>query len=231
MRPVFRGDGPLNDAGEPIVFRDYRDARDPLIERIGDYCSYCEVTLPSAIDVEHVLPKSRNPERALDWSNFLFACANCNSIKGSQHVALDDYYWPDQDNTMRAYHYDRDEPPQVVHHADVDSARAQRTLELTGLDRVPGHPRYSRRDRRWRKRIEAWRTALHAQSNLNAANSQAMRDTIIELARATGFWSVWFTVFADDLDMRRRLIIGFVGTARDCFDDGANLQARRTGGL
>ena len=60
MRPVHRGNVPTDDNGIDIEFNDYKKARDPLIHRIGDYCSYCEVALHDQVDVEHVLPKSIN---------------------------------------------------------------------------------------------------------------------------------------------------------------------------
>lgn len=107
MRPVLRGDTPTDEEGRAIEYGDYKDARDDLIDRMGDYCSYCEVALHSQVDVEHVQPKSLNPELELEWKNFLLACGNCNSIKGNKEVELSDYYWPDQDNTLRAFYTSR----------------------------------------------------------------------------------------------------------------------------
>ena len=230
MRPVDRGDAPVDATGAQIVFTDYKQARDPLIARIGDYCSYCEIALPSEVDVEHILPKSLNKELELEWSNFLFACSNCNSIKGSQPVTLEEFYWPDQDNTLRAFLYELDEPPQVSTTGTCDPTIAMRTLELTGLDRVPGHPRYSDRDRRWKKRMQAWSFALLAQDNLASHDSPKMRELIIVAAKATGFWSVWYHVFYRDLDMCNRLINAFAGTARYCFDPETRGVVARPGG-
>lgn len=231
MRPVVRGDLPVDDAGDPKVFADYKEARDDLIDRMGDFCSYCEVALHSTIDVEHVLPKSLNPALELTWTNFLLACTNCNSIKGNQVVDLADFYWPDQDNTLRAFVYEQDEPPRISGDAGVDSVKAQSTLELTGLDRAPGHPRLSNRDRRWQKRFEAWSIALIAKGNLGLADSIPMRETIVLLARGIGFWSVWLAAFHDDVDMRRRFIQGLPGTANDCFDVDTNVLPRPGGAL
>lgn len=107
MRPVERG-------LDPNPFQDYKDARDPLIQRIGDYCSYCENALHSEIDVEHVQPKSRPPYASLVWTNFLLACGYCNSVKGDNPVAIADFFWPDADNTYRAFKYDLDRPPSVA---------------------------------------------------------------------------------------------------------------------
>ena len=218
MRPVLRGDVPTDAAGNPVAFTDYKDARDPQIARIGDYCSYCEVALHSTVDVEHVLPKSLNSALTFAWSNFLIACTICNSIKSDKPVRIADYYWPDQDNTLRAFMYEQDEPPQVVTTGSADLTRAQRTLELTGLDRVPGHPRFSDRDRRWKKRMQAWSNAILSHQHLTINDCTEIRELIIIAAKATGFWSVWYHVFYRDHDMCDRLIKAFSGTARDCFD-------------
>ncbi len=230
MRPVLRGDPPTDAAGNPVALTHYKDARDPLIARIGDYCSYCEVALHSTVDVEHVMPKSLNRVLTLEWSNFLIACTNCNSIKSNKPVRIADYYWPDQDNTLRAFLYERDEPPQMATRGSADSTTTQRTLELTGLDRVPGHPSFSDRDRRWQKRMQAWSNAILSHSNLAIIDCPEMREQIIIAAKATGFWSVWYHVFVRDRDMCERLIKAFVGTARDCFDPQTLGVVARPGG-
>jgi len=231
MRPVVRGEIPTDATGDPVTYADYKDARDDLIGRVGDYCSYCEVALHSQVDVEHVLPKSLHPTHALEWSNFLLACTNCNSIKGNTPVDLADFYWPDQDNTLRAFVYEPDEPPQVLAAAHIDPNKARRTLELTGVDRVPGHPRFSDRDRRWLKRFEAWSVARQAAQFIQTADSAEMRSLAIEVALGRGFWSVWMQVFHDDQDMRRRLITAFRGTAASCFDPQTQPIARVGGSI
>lgn len=231
MRPVVRGDVPLDSNGNPVTYSDYKDARDDLIDRMGDYCAYCEVALHSQVDVEHVLPKSLNPAHALDWHNFLLACGNCNSIKGNKDVVLDQYYWPDQDNTWRAFFYEQDEPPQISSDSDVDPDIAQNTLDLTGLDRVPGHPKFSDRDRRWLKRFEAWSEAIEVSSLLAKVDTDEMRQLVVKIAQARGFWSVWLTVFFEDIDLCDRLLAAFPGTALDCFDGGTNLIPRPRGAL
>jgi uncharacterized protein (TIGR02646 family) len=231
MRPVQRGDCPRDDAGAPIVFAHYREARDPLIGRIGDYCSYCEVCLHGSIHVEHVRPKTPRPALEREWTNFLLGCDQCNAIKGDTDVNLDDYYWPDRDNTARVFQYDHNQPPRVSSDLTADQrAMAQRTIELTGLDRVPGHPDYSERDRRWKKRLDAWGVALIARGQLERNDSPAMRDQILQTAIARGHWSVWMQVFHDDIEMRARLIRWFQGTAGDCFD-AETRPIRRPGGL
>lgn len=231
MRPVARGDVPGDDNGDPVTYADYKDARDDLIDRMGDYCSYCEVALHSQIDVEHVLPQSLNPAHELNWDNFLLACTSCNSVKGNKAVQLGDFYWPHKDNTLRAFFYELDKPPQIIDDPAVDPDKAQTTLELTGLDRVPGHPKLTVKDRRWKERFQVWSIALLARSNLQSADTPEMREVISVMSQGFGFWSVWLTVFFEDIDMCQRLIAAFSGTAPDCFDDDTNFLPRPGGAL
>jgi len=60
MRPVERGDHPVIE-GKAVVFKKYGDARRHLVERLGRYCSYCEMRCNQPAHIEHVLPKSLNP--------------------------------------------------------------------------------------------------------------------------------------------------------------------------
>ncbi|MGI8580747.1 MAG: hypothetical protein ACR2KX_01000, partial [Chitinophagaceae bacterium] len=80
MRPVEKGDWPQQN-GDNIVYTEYGQARGELINRIGDYCSYCEnqITNPH---LEHEQPKSVAPGIELNWYNFLLGCVSCNSSKG-----------------------------------------------------------------------------------------------------------------------------------------------------
>ena len=229
MRPVIRGDVPVDDNGDPVAFTDYKQARDPLIARMGDYCSYCEIKIHTQVDVEHVLPKSPNPALALEWTNFLLACGNCNSIKSDKDIELDEIYWADKDNSLRAFVYELDEPPQIADDPDVNVDIAYDTIKLTGLDRVPGVTGYSDRDRRWLKRIDAWSTALQVASFIEAEDTEEMRQMAIFVAKGIGFWSVWFEVFHDDMEMCQRLIDEFPGSAMDCFDNDTNILPRPGG--
>lgn len=230
MRPVERGPTPRDEHDQPRVYPTYGVAREDLIDRIGAYCSYCEMAI-SVPAVEHVQPKSLNPALETAWDNFLLGCPSCNSIKGAQDVQATEYLWPDIDNTFRAFRYDHDLPPRSLDAlSDELRIKAQRTLELMGLDRVPGHARLSPQDRRWRERKIAWGVALRMYRNLSASDTEEMRETIAILAREKGFFSVWMTVFQTDSDMKQRFIRMFTGTARDCFDEHGN-PIRRPGRL
>ncbi len=230
MRPVERGPKPTQDDGTPVRFTHYRDARAYLTERLGSYCSYCGA--PASIALEHVQPKALYPDRTLDWHNFLLACVYCNSIKGTVDVAEAAVYWPDRDNTMRAIAYG---PGALVKpHGDLsgtERTRAVTTIELCGLDRVPGARRDpSPSDTRWKNRERAWNLARRAKSRLTGNQSPDFRDQIVDTASANGFWPVWYSVFADDPDMLRRLRAAYPGTASACFDSSGK-PVQRPGGL
>ena len=221
MRPVERGNVPLDKNGNAITFKEYGDARDELIARLGDYCSYCEVPLFTPA-IEHIQPKNLCRSLEKDWGNFLLACTYCNSNKGDKPVNLNnlhDYFWADKDKTYRAFHYVKDRAPQISQNLNSAPQQiAQNSLELTGLDRERGHPKFSKKDRRCEKRNEAWSKAERAKFNLSRQSTDLMREQIIDTATSTGFWSVWMTVFADDKDMSQHFITAFTGTSPACFD-------------
>lgn len=233
MRPIVRGECPKKD-GKDIVYSDYANARGELIERIGEQCSYCEQHLDSSLAIEHKQPKKpagvtlvNTKQRELDWHNFLLACVNCNSTKGDLDVVLEDYFWPDRDNTFRAFKYSQGgivSPAEGL--SPIDFERAKRTIGLLGLDKQPLNDPAAK-DRRWQNRGEAWDIATRSKHNLMRANSPEMKEQIILTAHS--YWSVWMTVFSDDPDMKQRFIAAFKGTATDCFDENFNPCPRPNG--
>lgn len=234
MRPVIRGDCPQNAAGQYIQFSDYANARKELIARLGEYCSYCEMQLDASLAVEHVQPKQPPGsavvmvQRALSWDNFLLACTNCNSTKSNTDVVLNDYLWPDRDNTFKAIKYT--EGGVVSSVADVDQVRANKLIQLVGLDKMPDTQTAS--DRRWLNRKEAWDMATRAKERLCRSNSNEMKDQITETVQAKGYWSIWMTVFKDDADMLSRFIAIMPGTDTTCFDaTNGYIPTNRVGGF
>ncbi|MCQ4247152.1 HNH endonuclease [Stutzerimonas decontaminans] len=222
MRPVIRGACPTQADGTDVVFEAYAMARSKLIERLGECCSYCEMHLDTSLAVEHVQPKkppgaaSNDLTRELNWENFLLACTNCNSTKGNEDVALDDHLWPDRDNTFLALSYKQGGLVEAAAGADI--ARAKRTIELVGLDKVPSarDQETEASDRRWNNRREAWDIAVESKQNLARLDHPVMRSQIV--LQIQGFWSIWMTVFRDDQDMLVRILDCIPGTAKDCFD-------------
>lgn len=244
MRPVVRGNYPIDCHGDNIQYHEYSDARGELIGRIGEYCSYCEMQLDSALAVEHIQPKKPrgctqiDSQREMDWNNFLLACPNCNSTKGNTDVVLDDYLWPDRDNTFRALKYSEGGIITPALQGEM-AHKAQNTIHLFGLDKMPSiitdmtDMNYKNRasDRRWNNRREAWDNAERAKKRLSQNDIDELREQIVETAQANGYWSIWMTVFEDDPDMCRRLIEAFPGTCKDCFDANQGYKTvKRQGG-
>ena len=227
MRPVDKGAAPV------AAYAHYAAAASDLEQRIGRYCSYCERYIATNLAVEHVQPKSLVSALALLWTNFLLACVNCNSCKGDTPISLTDYLWPDNDNTLQAFEYGTGGV--VVPRPTLSATlrvKAQASATLVGLDRVPGSatpPTQS--DLRWLKRFETWCKANDALRRLARNDTVELREQIVDTALATGLFSIWWTVFAADPDMRARLRLAFVGTCPNSFDANGNLQARPGGQL
>jgi uncharacterized protein (TIGR02646 family) len=230
MRPVDRGPVP-QDGGQDVMFTEYGQARPYLARRLGRYCSYCERWMAASLAVEHVRPKSLRPDLALCWENLLVACANCNSAKGDTPIDLGDYYWPDTDNTGRALAYAADGSVKPSAALSPDAAeRATRTISLTGLDSHPASDRKpSADDYRWFDRVEAWDQATRC---LRGFEQQRTRpETVADVMRGRGLWSVWMEVFHAHPAVRRALIDALPGTAPDCFDSDGNPIPRPGGDL
>ena len=171
MRPVDKGDA-------PAVYARYQDAGPDLRARLGDYCSYCERQIETNLAVEHVQPKSVVPALTTEWTNFLLACTNCNSTKGFAPVVVEDYFWPDADNTLRAFEYlpgGLVEPNPEL--SRTDAAKAAATLELTGLDRYPGsHAQEpTKSDQRWSRRRDTWQLATKHCKRLAVQDTAVVR--------------------------------------------------------
>jgi uncharacterized protein (TIGR02646 family) len=227
MRPVDKG-------LPPAVYAEYRDAAPDLQARLGDYCSYCERQIETHLAIEHIQPKCRVPALALSWLNFLFGCVNCNSCKGNAAITLADYLWPDADNTLRAFEYSPG--GLIAAHPELDAAiatKASATIGLLGLDRFPGNAgrEPTTADQRWLRRQQAWAKAEKCRDTLSAQDTPEVRDLIVDVATGRGEFSIWWTVFINDADMRRRLREGFVGTHGASFDADENLVARAGGQL
>lgn len=228
MRPVTRGP-------DPGPFAQYRDAAEPLMNRLGCYCSYCERHIETHLAVEHIQPKDPNPALERAWDNFLLACVNCNSCKGATDIAVADALWPDADNTLKAFVY-REAIVEVADTLDATTRPLAEALRrLVGLDKDPGNPLPDRRptsaDRRWRTRQEIWGVAQESLKNLSqpAADTPQMRAQIALTAAARGGFGIWFTVFKDDNDMLTRFVAAFPGSAIDCFDHSGQCLQRPGG--
>lgn len=232
MRPVNKGDAPPDAKGRPKKYARYQDAKTDLLQRLGKYCSYCEMELKTGLAVEHVQPKSAKKSLEREWSNFLLGCVHCNSRKGKKPVQLDECLWPDCDNTQRAFEY-QTLTNTVAVAATVrgkNKSRAAKLIELVGLDNIP---KTWNEDPRFDERRTVWAKAMMAKNDLwscRADEHPRIRQLILEMAVPRGFFSVWMTVFEDDPATRKLLIDAFLGTASDCFDNTTTKLVKRPGG-
>jgi len=64
----------------------WSDFHDNLCRVFWGICAYCERRNKG--EVEHFRPKSKFPELVYEWSNWLFACHDCNQAKGAK--------WPEE---------------------------------------------------------------------------------------------------------------------------------------
>lgn len=228
MRPVDKwqpGTVALPDGSVLEVRQDYadsHDAKEPLSRNLGCMCSYCE---KSYIDdrrdlhVEHIQCKSLPQYKHLEtrWDNFLLSCATCNGTdnKGSKDVIYGRCHLPHLNNTFLSLHYDAGGVVTVNSTLQGKSkTNADNLLKLIGLDKGP--EKSSKGDKRWRIRAERWNMAERYLSKYNKGVTDI--DTIIDLVKACGHWSIWFTVFIDIKEVRQALVERFPGTSRCCFD-------------
>lgn len=226
MRPVekkiwFDSTGTIIDK----QYSPYGSAKDDLINNIGKFCSFCEVPVPpkSSLEVEHIQPKSL-PQYAIlkeSWSNFLLGCKNCNAIKGSQDVLLNNVHLPHKNNTFLSFQIKEGGLIQLSDTLDsTEKTKALAIANLVGLQRRPNHPRYSQKDDRWQNRYEAWNLAQKYFEKYKLSIIDI--DTIVDLAVSKGFFTVWMTVFEGEFNVRQALINNFEGTATSCFDSITN---------
>ncbi len=218
MRPIDKGidRGPFNP---------YSKAQGPLIEQIGRYCSYCERWVASAIHIEHKQPKSLYPDLKFLWSNFLLACSNCNSAKSNTLLNLDDYVWPDTDDTYRAFSYDSEGrvfPNELLN--DDEFAAAKKTLLLVGLNKHPDtSAAYSQmptsKDKRWLDRKQEWDRASRYYGMVQTGKVEIgfFLELIPDLV-SKGQFSIWMRVFESYPEIKEIIINSFSNTRREFFD-------------
>lgn len=224
MRPVDKGQNSKR-------FSPYGEARDPLGNWIGWYCSYCEMSVNNMIEVEHVVPlKKGGDEHA--WENFLLSCKYCNTRKSDNNASRAGYLWPDTDNTDMAFEYSQKDivKPRGNLSPQAKTA-AQNTIELVKLDIKPQEiAARGLKDLRFMHRDEAWKKAKRSLLNWHASPSSAMADQIAMTAAGCGFYSVWCAVFANEPTIVEKIKDEFKGTYRTQFDPfGA--PKKRSGGI
>lgn len=220
MRAVNRGNIPLDNTGVVIVFSEYAEARRYLIDRLGEYCSYCERHIPASLAVEHIRPKTLNPTLELQWDNLLLACPNCNSTKGHENITISDYALPHVDNTFNLFKYDATAIVKAkVGLSPNDLAKTNKTIELVGLGKKPSAINTKEwkiaSDRRYEHRLQAYINAQRfAFKYLGKSidSRSEMLELLEEIVLSGGFWSIWMDAFSAFPEVTARFRAIFTGT-------------------
>ncbi len=234
MRPIFRGPVPTDAAGTPKKVSDYKDWRADLIDRIGNYCSYCNMVLNDSPQVEHVTPKipqaGQIAGNLLDWDNMLLACGPCNRTKDNNPCPTSTHLLPDFHNTHLAFdHVLFDVPRRPGQKACLlkpktgltatQSIKAQNTIKLCGLDAIKANPRAT--DYRWKYRYQALVAAQLCRKSWDNIDKQFSNEFLTLLtiaATGKGFFSIWYEAFHDVPQVLQSLIAAFPNTEPTCFD-------------
>ncbi|WP_455721994.1 HNH endonuclease [Agathobacter sp.] len=228
MRPVDKGESPYE------TIKEYEEALPYLEEKLGLYCSYCEMPIKHAPEVEHIVSKSRGGDLT-DWSNLILGCKYCNSRKLAATTPhnKNDYLWPDDDNTAIAYLYTNGFPmvnKDILNELDpteLHFKKAQNTYDMIKLGNVP---QKRDKDKRFPQRNMAYHKALISLKNWQNTKDAPetyqndMKEQIIMTATAEGFFSVWMTVFYDEPEILNALIASFPGTKRSCYDESGKIR-------
>ena len=231
MRPIDKGESPYSK------INDYHEAEPYLSDRIGRYCSFCEMPIFHVPEIEHREGKASGGDLT-DWRNLLYGCKYCNTRK-SQKIKLgeaDKWIWPDKDNTFLAFTYADGKPN--VNESYLKSLgvnvleKAQGLYDGVGLGHYPRNS--SDKDKRWQGRMAALSIAEESRRVwLKMKDSEFKEDElkqIITLAKQTGFFSIWMMIFQEDTEVKCELIKAFPGTAKNCFDLNGCAK-ERCGGL
>ncbi len=219
MRPINKGLIPRNEDGTDKIYTTYAQAKDDLRNRLSSFCSYCEMNIENQPDIEHVSPKSTNPNLERTWSNFLLACKSCNIIKSNDNVDRDGYVFPDTHNTSFLYEYSKQDVKIRENLNDNVKELATATYSLVKLNRKLDTS--GRVDDRAMARLNAWDKAQEALSDLlELPTHPAM---IRQTARScNGFFSMWIQIFKDYPEVKRNILNNVEGSALDCYDEDVN---------
>lgn len=230
MRPIDKGGSPYTSIAN------YSEAMPHLISAIGAYCSYCEMCIQHAPEVEHIVAKDSGGDKT-NWDNLLLGCKYCNSRKGTiiGDFKKDRWLWPDKDNTFLAFTYINAIPK--VNEVYLQSLRndsftkASNIFNDLKLDNIP--QTVADKDRRFDSRKTALNKAKHSYDFWVKALDTPLRDeviiSILDVATSTGFFSIWMLIFEQEPIILNALIKAFVGTDINCFDDEGKPTSRNGG--
>ncbi|ABQ05719.1 HNH endonuclease [Flavobacterium johnsoniae] len=217
---------PINKGISPQVFAEYEDAKRPLVDRIGTYCSYCERQIATNLAIEHIFPKDDTlgySHLRENWDNFLLACVNCNSAKRVKIINEATYLLPDRDNTFIGFEYLETGEVIATSVAPIDTM-AQNTIDLVNLnideEDLIDETKLFTALLRSGQRVQAWIQAKEALNDYN--NGEVNIRRIVREAQSIGFFSIWMKAFEGVPAVRQELINTFIGTETSCFDVNTN---------
>lgn len=224
MRPVNKGDSPR-------VYKNYKDAKWDLIEKLGEYCSYCEMNICNQADVEHVVPKSKDGDLELDWGNFLLGCKTCNTIKNNINDDREGYPFPDEYNTAYLYNYKNGKVQVNENLSAEDKLKAENLFQLIKVNRE--YNTTGKLDDRKMARIKEYEKAVMSLNdykeyekeveNLDSRKEYFIQLMIRQISKSpSGFHSVWIEVFKDYPKVKKAILEGVPGTALECYDEEFN---------
>lgn len=219
MRPVLKTNR-IGADGHPLEMNPYGSAKPELVNELGTFCSFCEkYNSRSALHVEHIFGKKcRDASGNLiyehlqyRWDNFLLACVNCNGVKGSKDVAILLPYMPHENNLLCFIEIVTGGFIKIKNGVQGDSLlKARAFIDLVGLDRVPGDIDYSDRDDRWDNRMRVYDIAQRQLRKYMETPPTSTIETIVDLARTNGFFSIWYYLFHTHHEVIDALINGIM---------------------
>jgi len=195
------------------VYAKYGDALVDLTDRLGHYCSYCEMGVNNMIEIEHVHPV-HNGGAELEWNNFLLSCKYCNTIKSNNNLDRNGYFWPDLDNTDLLFDYTLGNDVLIIKTSlsIAHQEQTKRLVDLVGLDRYPASGKEpTKADKRWRLRDEALILAKNSYNNWCivkddiASPARMVFANQIALTSLNGFYSIWCKVFENEIDVLQEI--------------------------
>ncbi len=209
---------PINKGTAPTVYTKYSEAKDDLRDKLGNYCSYCEMNISNGMDIEHISPKSKNDDLINNWDNLLIACKVCNRIKSDNNENRIGYIFPDTHNTAYAYKYAKTKVSVNESLVEDENVLAQATIDLVDINRKKDST--NRKDDRYVARLVEWEKAI---DSLKDYESNSCDEVLRQIGRTpSGFISSWLTVFKDHIEVKKEILSKTLGTDYRCFDDDFN---------
>ncbi|WP_299583575.1 HNH endonuclease [uncultured Microbulbifer sp.] len=126
---------PKDDKAKLLVHYRHPDIKAPLFESSNEKCAFCESKPAESgnIEVEHFIPKSKYPDFAFDWDNFLPACRKCNRSKDDHDTLKHPIVNPYEIDPSKVFHYqDIRIAPNDNEHKDIGNL----TIDVCSLNSV-----------------------------------------------------------------------------------------------